>query len=367
MIEKFFAWYTVENRYVNAYEALELRDRKIIDTNKKNAVLRENPDSKSLPLFPKKGKKYPYFSYYSDDRKKAEVLYSNSGNGISIELSIFKEIFYKLNRLTIYDYRSKEKVDIEIEKSYVEYKIKNLKSDEMFIISILFKLKKTDPYSYYHKWNGYLAIEFKNTTSSTYNKVSLASKKGIHIFEVPIPDKIKLTIHELMKNLNGKYVDRKQFDSVRNWTIKNYSNLYENKKWVAFGLFLGKNHIFFEGWEEMYKKMKQYEAQIQELQNEIEKLKMEKEELSNENKKISNQITQLESKKRRCEQIITNAEKKQEIIQAYPIIQKELKDQKKKNEELNRKIYENNEIIHQLEDRLSQNFLSKFINFFKKS
>lgn len=339
MVEKFYAYY-YGNR-INAYEALKKRNRSEIVTSpvEKAELFDSLEKNDRYPVKPVKARNnigVPYFAYYSNYRPEGANV-ENNKNRETFAHSLFQDVFLNLSTFIIRD--GKTCVEVKIDSVAVDRRVWKSKK-HYFIVDVLYKLKETTPYSYYYKWNGFLALEVCVTTRVLKEKVDFLSAKGLQICSFSVPKKIEkeLKIYDNASDVTP--VD----EQIYNKKFNKYRFLFESKRYEAYSKLLG-SVLTKPEWEEKYVQMKRYEEQekemlerIQNATNNLEKLKLlEQEErdkllcLKKEKENIINEIKKFNKEKRNSESLLQEIKKLSEKNEQLEENQKVLV---KKNEEL---------------------------------
>ncbi|EGO8197367.1 hypothetical protein E5K21_002561 [Enterococcus faecalis] len=298
-------------------------DRVITTKPVSEAELFDSPIySDRYPVKPSVGRKkkgtnergLPFFLYYSSN-KPVGINLGGPGSKVTMAHAVFQDIFSTLPHFLIETKYKKELIKVIVDGVTVDLRVK-VSDEDYYIVEIMYRLKQTEPYSFYYKWNGYLAMEVVVTSPVTKDKVDRLSNKGIQVCEFKVPksieEELRIATHNLLKS--NKQVDNIEFSEETEFFMlqrehqvykryyEKYYYLYESGKFVAYCNLIGDVETKPE-WKEMYINMKQYEQQeaemirrITEKREELTKLEVTAEQYRNRITQIKNKEVQLEKK-----------------------------------------------------------------------
>ncbi|EOH52474.1 hypothetical protein UA3_02600 [Enterococcus faecium EnGen0263] len=259
MVEKFYAYY--KGKKINAYQALRKRNRSEIATSPvEKAELFDSLDERDrYPLKPVKArnsKGLPYFAYYSGYSPVGNSL-EGGGEKETLAHSLFQDIFLQISQFTIED--GKDIITIFVDNVTVDLR-RRVDEQNYYIVDVMYRLKKTNPYSYYYKWNGYLAFEIVVTTRVSKDKVDDLSLKGIQICSFKVPNTIIKELQEIENLERTSHINEETYQKQ----LKRYLFLYQSNKFKVWGRLLG-SVVTKDKWKEKYQQMKLYEKQEQDM------------------------------------------------------------------------------------------------------
>lgn len=272
MVQKFYAYY--QGKRINAFEALNLKKKRLISTEKRKAELFDSKLPNADPVLPKKAKNgigLPHFSYYPNQSCIGNV--GGTGSEVTLAHVLFQDVFLKLPYFTIKDQNTIIKVFPE--EVTVDRIMKT--NNHNYILEIVYRLEKTEPYSYYYKWNGMLAVEIVVTTRTEKQKVDDLAKQGIQICEIRVPKDAELKLRKYDKTILSEEV----YNNIYNQYFEKYFQLYQNPRFFAFSILLGKVKTLPK-WLERYEKMSKWEEQEAEMLKRIELAKRQLSDLDQE-------------------------------------------------------------------------------------
>ncbi|MGH1848623.1 hypothetical protein ABE869_17515 [Enterococcus gilvus] len=342
MVEKFYAYY--KGNKIDAYEGRRKKIRREIQTTPvSKAELFDSLDKKDrYPVTPKKSSNSngsPYFAYYPNCKPPGSRL-GNKGSKETLAHSLFQDVFIKLPNFKIED--NLDEVTVFVDNVTFDLR-KWVDKDHYYIIEVMYRLKETKPYSYYYKWNGYLALEISVTTNLSKDKIEYLSKIGIQICELTVSEKVVTELREaeqmmkyrseqIFEDANIKDAEEADFlaleaeHSIYQKKFEKYYKSYSSNKYRAFAKLLGSVNTEKE-WEEKYVNMKRYEQQEEDMKRRIEKQRKELIQLTNLSQISKNEVQQLEKDK-----LILNSQKNSLIQEKGEVIDLETKNASLENE-----------------------------------
>lgn len=328
MVEKTSAFY--KGKFIVASKALKLKRDRLVDTAYENAEFFDSLDiNDRYPVRPFHGRLKkdgtrgePYYAYYpKDSEKRNEIEDTRESSEETFAHAVFKQIFSELNKLVFNSYNNSNfnvtayVKDVKVNQSIYDEKNKRHQID------LLYKLSGTEPYSYFYKWNGQVALKINVSTNVSKLKKEVLLEQGIQILEANIkPEIIKeledirkdvkllsakelinfldkdleeLTDNEL-KNIIDEYLE-KMYDE----TYEKYKNYYITEEWRIFCEPLGEA-VIFPKFEERFNMIFGFEQQIKELKNNIDDLNKKALDIQSENDSKHEEFEQ---------QLITEAQK----------------------------------------------------------
>lgn len=283
MVRKFFAYYKQDNHsiLVNVYDALRIKSAYI----KNKDIL---PEFYDAPDFDESGKVFPkrksidgknaHFSYYTKNAR------SHLATQMSLTHKLYEIVFSQMKELVLHSFG--EEVKIYIKEGVLEKYLRTPYNE--YIVDIMFELDRTEPASYFYKWNGKLAFEVLVTHKVSNSKSNDLELIGVQIFQAKIFD-----------NQNVPNV----FNSSNEYN--NYLEIIQNRvskpKFKVVGKFL--NDVIPEENSlnrERYKILADFEGEKRSLINElsheqkqIELLKQEKEDIKCNNHLVEKQYKKI--------------------------------------------------------------------------
>lgn len=290
MAEKFFAYYRSSDgvKRINAYEAVKLRDSCL--ANKQTVpCFWEGPNkeihSQVMPRKESIDKRSAHFAYYNNT--------SRSGVGSDMTMTHRAQVEAISDSKQLHLFWFGKKILIYIKEGYPEYPIESYSTK--YIIDAFLLLEKTDPSSYFYKWNGKLAIEVHVSHKTDLAKCSDLQNTGIQIFEVQ-PYEKTIRSNELTELEYKEYVSKiKKKYIMKNYLVGNFINkvLPSNNSINA----------------ERYQTLAEYEKELSQIQNkvEVEREKLKKVYLDTEEQQAK--LRHLEEEIRRSEAIIFSSQK----------------------------------------------------------
>lgn len=183
MVRKFFAYYKQDDNsiLVNVYDALRMKSMYI----KNKDIL---PEFYDTPDFDESGKVFPkrksvdgknaHFSYYTKNPR------SHLATQMSLTHKLYEIMFSQMKELVLHSFG--EEVKIYIKEGILEKYLRTPYNE--YIIDIMFELDRTEPASYFYKWNGKLAFEVLVTHKVSNSKSNDLELIGIQIFQAKIFD-----------------------------------------------------------------------------------------------------------------------------------------------------------------------------------
>ncbi len=184
MVNKPFAYYfdstSNEIKCIIVYDALKLKHSLIMNIDK-DIIFWDEPDfSKAGKVFPKRsstnGSRSAHFCYYPG------MSHSGTYSEMTMTHKLYQIAYAKVSVLLLYAYG--EQIKIYIKRSRQNFTLNTSKN--RYFIDIMFDLEKTEPASYYYKWNGKLAFEIYVTHHNPKSKTNDLTLEGIQIFQAKI-------------------------------------------------------------------------------------------------------------------------------------------------------------------------------------
>jgi hypothetical protein len=182
MVKKFIAYYKSgsEMKPINVYKALSLKNSRI--SNKDDVIEFWDTDSEDAEkVHPNRtgiDGKAAHFSYYSGSKHVGIV------SEMTMSHKIYQTVYSEANKILLDAFGNQ--VMVFIKEAHMEYFLKT--AYNVYHIDILLELEKTDPASYYYKWNGKLALEVNVTHGNEKSKTNDLTVNRVQIFQVKIYD-----------------------------------------------------------------------------------------------------------------------------------------------------------------------------------
>ncbi|MET3564128.1 hypothetical protein ABID30_003225 [Enterococcus rotai] len=353
MVEKFYAYYNGQR--INAYEAIRKRNRSEITTSPvEEAELFDSPQIPDRypvkPVSARNGKGLPYFAYYSGFAPVGTCL-DTRDNKETLAHALFRDVFLRLIHFTIKDWN--KRVFVLSDNVTVDLRIRNSEGN-YYIVDVMFRLKKTDPYSYYYKWNGYLALEVVVTTRVTKNKVQDLSEKGIQICSLKVPG----TVVDKLSTLGDvDAVSEAEYQKQ----VSLYRYLYESNKLEAYGKLLGQVKTK-NVWKDKYQQMKLYEEQEADMLNRIKKAKIDLSYIEEKERSIQSDINKLEQKRQSIQTEIDDVQEMKATISTITSENEKKADEYDRLGKRNKSLAKTNEDLKKIIDYYENHpFKSMFI------
>lgn len=369
MVEKSSAFY--QGKFIVASKALKLKRDRIVDTAYENAEFYDSLDVndryKVRPFSgsPKKDgtRGEPYFAYYPKAPKRRNED-TREGSKETFAHALFKQIFSELKILVFNSYNYSDfDVTAYVEDVRINHSVYDEKN-KRYQVDLLYKLTGTEPYSFFYKWNGYVALKVNVSTKASKFKKEVFSEQEIQLLEANIDPEIVKELENIKKQVKLTSKDLQEFtdDALENLTDADYKNivdehleklydeayekyksLYISKKWRIFCRPLGEA-VTLPEFEERFNMIFGFEQQKEELKKEIAKLTQAQLDVKEENVRIqknfneklaqqevefnskleirTEKISQLEEK---AKMTVKEAEKKKiEVEESYSTKEKEL-------------------------------------------
>lgn len=327
MVKKFFAYYKYDSeiKQINVYRALSVKNARI---NNKDDIIEfwDTPDFKNAEkIFPKRSSndgKAAHFSYYP----------GSTHAGISSEMTMthkIYEIVYSETKKILLDAFG-EQVMVFIKHASLEHFFRTAYNS--YLIDVMLEIERTEPSSYYYKWNGKLALEIYVTHKVERSKINDFSENGIQLFQIKIYDNQK--VPEDIEN-------EEQFNYYKQVIRKRI----EKSNYKVVGRYL--NNVFPEvgsTMEERYRILADFEKERQRLQEHIlnneKMIKEQEEKIRNNEASLYGQSKEL---KKTHNQLIENSNKLKLVEKIY-----------QQNIELTKQHQTDRETIFQLQNELNK-------------
>ncbi|MBF4696072.1 hypothetical protein ISU02_23485 [Fusibacter sp. Q10-2] len=214
----------------------------------------------------------------------------NVGDGESITHEYIKEMISELHELNFIV--NDKDIRIFVKEAYTEYRIDT--DSNQYIVDIFVEFEKSEPFYYFEKWLGILAIEIYVSHKTEYQKKIDLKKIGVPIAEVSIPSSWDLEQYYGDENLFNK-------------KISEMKKMFENKIYAQL----------ISDPESDYYRVKKENIY---LKDEIKKLKIKLEEKeinsTNDKKTLMSQIDGLKSEKILLNQKIENSKTEFESLRS---------------------------------------------------
>lgn len=336
MVKKFIAYYKSgsEIKSVNVYKALSMRNSRI---NNKDDIIEfwDTPDLKNADkVFPKRSSndgKAAHFSYYPGST------HAGVYREMTMTHKIYEMIYSEADKILLNEFGNQ--VIVFIKKSQFECFYRT--SNNLYYIDVMLELDRTEPASYYYKWNGKLALEIHVTHKVEKSKINDLTENGIQLFQMKIYDNQRVP-----EDINSE----EQFEYYKRIIKKKI----ENNNYKIVGKYL--NNVLPEPgscMEERYNTLADFEREEQILQEEI--LKNEKI-ISVQKEQIKNNEISLNTINEKIEKTSLELKKNEDIIRAA-------EKNYGNNLELTKLVQKHQDIISQLKNDLnkekSKGFLKK--------
>lgn len=269
-VSKFYAKWkksSGEEELVNAFDALALKGRALIETSPKEKASLYDIET-GLKVAPKKGHKkdgryqgQPYFAYYPGEDSPLKG--TEGSFEYSSELNAFIEAFKSIKRFQI-DYG--ERTAFIFPKAISSMQRVVFEDGDFFILKLWIEIDGTYPYSEYYRLNGQLGIEFYKTKRPEPVKRIKLAKEGVPLLEAKaqFPESTKIYVPE-------EFVSSEQIRGI----AERVREVYQERNYKLYGTF-DKYHleafVFLGDNERKYHTLKTYEEQCQELKSEIKRL-----------------------------------------------------------------------------------------------
>ncbi len=289
MVKKFFAYYKYgsEMKQINVYRALSVKNSRI---NNKDDIIEfwDIPDLKNAEkVFPKcssKDGKAAHFSYYP----------GSTHAGISSEMTmthkIYEIVYSEINKILLDAFG--EQVLVFIKHASLEHFFRT--AHNLYFIDVMLEIERTEPSSYYYKWNGKLALEIYVTHKVERSKINDFSKNRIQLYQIKIYDNQKIPDDiENEEQFNYyKHVIKKRIEKSNYKVVGRYLN----NVFPEVGSTMEERYMVLADFEREKQKLQEYilnnEKLIKEQEEEIRNHKASLSTLSKDLEKIHNQITE---------------------------------------------------------------------------
>ncbi|QSQ90030.1 hypothetical protein JZY07_06040 [Streptococcus suis] len=360
-VSKFYAKWkkpSGEEVIVNAFDALALKGRALIETSPKEKASLYDIET-DLKVAPKHGNKkdgryqgQPYFTYYPGEESPLKG--TDGSFEYSSELNVFIEAFKSIKRFQI---GYGEHTAFIFPKGISPMKRMVFEDDDFVILKLWIEIDTTYPYSEYYRLNGQLGIEFYKTKRPEPVKRIKLAEEGVPLLEAKaqFPESTKIYVpEEFVSSEQIKYIAEK----VR--------EVYQEKDYKLYGTF-DRYHletfVFLGDNERKYHTLKTYEEQCQELEAEIKQLTDSFCQKSEKVNQLREEITRTEDRLRRYnakEEYYKKLEKDNELLRRE---KNQLQDEKQHLTEVsNRYLEERNEAQGELEDLRNRPWWQRIFN-----
>lgn len=269
-VSKFYAKWkkpSGEEELVNAFDALALKGRALIETSPKEKASLYDIET-DLKVAPKHGHKkdssyqgQPYFTYYPGEESPLKG--TEGSFEYSSELNAFIEAFKSIKKFQI---GYGERTAFIFPKAISPMKRVVFEDEDFVILKLWIEIDETYPYSEYYRLNGQLGIEFYKTKRPEPVKRIKLAKEGVPLLEAKaqFPESTKIYVPE-------EFVSSEQIRGI----AERVREVYQERNYKLYGTF-DKYHleafVFLDDNERKYHTLKTYEEQCQELEAEIKRL-----------------------------------------------------------------------------------------------
>ncbi|HFI0668321.1 TPA: hypothetical protein ACGO4I_001787 [Streptococcus suis] len=360
-VSKFYAKWkkpSGEEVIVNAFDALALKGRALIETSPKEKASLYDIET-DLKVAPKHGHKkdgryqgQPYFTYYPGEESPLKG--TDGSFEYSSELNVFIEAFKSIKRFQI---GYGEHTAFIFPKGISPMKRMVFEDDDFVILKLWIEIDETYPYSEYYRLNGQLGIEFYKTKRPEPVKRIKLAKEGVPLLEAKaqFPESTKIYVpEEFVSSEQIKYIAEK----VR--------EVYQEKDYKLYGTF-DRYHletlVFLGDNERKYHTLKTYEEQCQELEAKIKQLTDSFCQKSEKVNQLREEIARTEDRLRRYnakEEHYKKLEKANELLRRE---KNQLQDEKQHLTEVsNRYLEERNAAQGELEDIRNRPWWQRIFN-----
>lgn len=257
MVQKFFAYYKSgsEMKQINVYQALKLQNSRI--NNKDDIIEFWDTDSKDAE------KVHPNRTGYDGRAAHFSFFPGSTHVGVYNEMTMSHRVYqsaYAESPKMLLDAFG-DQVMVFIKKSQKEYYFKT--SYNAYQIDILLDLERTEPASFFYKWNGMLALEVNVTHGNEKSKTNDLTENGVQIFQVKIYD--NQTIPE---DITGEQFENYKQSIKKKVEKFNYKVIgkYLNEVLPKTGSVMEKRYLILADFESEKKKL---EEQTKSLENRI--------------------------------------------------------------------------------------------------
>lgn len=219
-LSKFWAYYKDSNsdwQRIFIYEALHQRaiatgntirpsyyDSKQISSDNQVHVVRTSND----------GRRIAHFAYQPGSKKSKQPVSKNT-----LLHSLYENAYSKQKYLILSENfensrypRPSKKVKIFFNNSIPEAHVHSNSTGEDYFIDLLIKLDRTEPASYYYKWNGRIALEVLN-----YHKVGYVKSNDLQDLKIQI---FQIKIFSSMRNPGGQNLEQKYLQGLSDDKIR---------------------------------------------------------------------------------------------------------------------------------------------------
>lgn len=269
-VSKFYAKWkkpSGEEELVNAFDALALKGRALIETSPKEKASLYDIET-DLKVAPKHGHKkdgryqgQPYFTYYPGEESPLKGM--DGSFEYSSELNAFIEAFKSIKKFQI---GYGERTAFIFPKAITPMKRVVFEDEDFVILKLWIEIDETYPYSEYYRLNGQLGIEFYKTKRPDPIKRIKLAKEGVPLLEAKaqFPESTKIYVPE-------EFVSSEQIRDI----AERVREVYQERNYKLYGTF-NKYHleafVFLDDNERKYHTLKTYEEQCQKLESEIKRL-----------------------------------------------------------------------------------------------
>ncbi|MGX9845799.1 hypothetical protein ACR3IL_11105 [Streptococcus iniae] len=269
-VSKFYAKWkkpSGEEELVNAFDALALKGRALIETSPKEKASLYDIET-DLKVAPKHGYKkdgryqgQPYFTYYPGEESPLKGM--DGSFEYSSELNAFIEAFKSIKKFQI---GYGERTAFIFPKAITPMKRVVFEDEDFVILKLWIEIDETYPYSEYYRLNGQLGIEFYKTKHPEPIKRIKLAKEGVPLLEAKaqFPESTKIYVPE-------EFVSSEQIRGI----AERVREVYQERNYKLYGTF-NKYHleafVFLDDNERKYHTLKTYEEQCQKLESEIKRL-----------------------------------------------------------------------------------------------
>lgn len=269
-VSKFYAKWkkpSGEEELVNAFDALALKGRALIETSPKEKASLYDIET-DLKVAPKHGYKkdgryqgQPYFTYYPGEESPLKGM--DGSFEYSSELNAFIEAFKSIKKFQI---GYGERTAFIFPKAITPMKRVVFEDEDFVILKLWIEIDETYPYSEYYRLNGQLGIEFYKTKHPESIKRIKLAKEGVPLLEAKaqFPESTKIYVPE-------EFVSSEQIRGI----AERVREVYQERNYKLYGTF-NKYHleafVFLDDNERKYHTLKTYEEQCQKLESEIKRL-----------------------------------------------------------------------------------------------
>lgn len=269
-VSKFYAKWkkpSGEEELVNAFDALALKGRALIETSPKEKASLYDIET-DLKVAQKHGYKkdgryqgQPYFTYYPGEESPLKGM--DGSFEYSSELNAFIEAFKSIKKFQI---GYGERTAFIFPKAITPMKRVVFEDEDFVILKLWIEIDETYPYSEYYRLNGQLGIEFYKTKHPESIKRIKLAKEGVPLLEAKaqFPESTKIYVPE-------EFVSSEQIRGI----AERVREVYQERNYKLYGTF-NKYHleafVFLDDNERKYHTLKTYEEQCQKLESEIKRL-----------------------------------------------------------------------------------------------